>query len=245
MSAAERATELSQLRERLEARFGRAILPVGGVQPAAEPVAGLPTGLHPLDRLLPGGVPRGALSLWTGETTSGRTAALRSLVERTCSAGAAVALVDASRTLDATFGCTPAGPLPGLWVARPPEGRTGEGAWAAEALLRAGAFELVVLDGECPDHTQAHRLRGLARETDTALLVSVESAPTHGWRADVRLGFRRVGTQAGGLEPGGRFRRRVQLHGGGPGRGEREVELVHTPANRLHPGPPAADRRGR
>ncbi|MBA4156672.1 MAG: hypothetical protein H0X65_04260 [Gemmatimonadetes bacterium] len=254
--------EVRKLRGELEARFGGAIRPAGA--PAPERASGFLTGVAALDRLLPGGVPRGAISLWTGERTSGRTAALRTLVLRACAEGTSVALVDAGRTLDATFGCTPAGPVEGLWVVRPPDpDRAREASWAAEALLRAGVFGLVVLDGCMPEPTQAHRLRALARERDTAVVISAE----HGvwgakqlrgspaprtphlalpFRADVRLEFRRA-QQARGLAPGGRFRRRtrVRLAKGdtdAPAGGEREVELVHEAADRLRPGRRLPDR---
>lgn len=238
------AVDLSLLRARLENRFGAAIVPAPGRAPAREG-AGFRTGVAALDALMPGGVPRRALTLWTGEATSGRTAAGRALVEAVCRV-ARVALVDATATLDAAAWCGADGrSAPGLWVARAPgPERAGEGAWVAEALLRTGAFGLVVLDGAAPDGVEAHRLRALARDTDAALLVSVgEGVP---WKADLRLEFRRTGRGAG-LEAGGRFRRPAGVHAGrgaGLRAPEREVELVHEPADRLHPDP-SPDRRPR
>lgn len=239
------SAELARLRAELEARFGSAILPAGGAM-SGEARPGFGPGVLPLERMLPGGVPRGALSLWVGTGTSGRTAAVRALVERACVEGERVAVVDAGRALDASFGATAAGPLPGLWVVRPPEGgREREGAWAAEALLRAGVFALVVLDGCLPEQAEAHRLRALARERDAALLVSLDAGEggIMGWRADVRLEFRRQ--EGTGLMPGGRFRGRAWLSGERAGGREREVELVYEPADCLRPGAPAVDRRPR
>ncbi len=235
------AAEVQKLRAQLDARFGRVI-----VQPVPrEHIPGFSFGISALDRLLPDGVPRGALTLCAGETTAGRTAALRALVTRACTEGAQVALVDAFRTLDAAFGCTPAGPLPGLWVVRPPsEEYAEEGVWAVEALLRAGVFDLVILDGCVPEPAQLHRLRLLTKESGAALLISMEST---GARADVRLEFHRL-REARGLRVGGRFRRRVRVRAVRAGAGafptaEREVEVVHEPVNRLHPGAPVPDRR--
>lgn len=238
------ALDLSLLRARLENRFGGAILPVPGTAPAREG-AGFRTGIAGIDALLPGGVPRRALTLWTGEATSGRTAAVRALVRSACRT-ARVALVDATATLDAAAWCGEDGrSAAGLWVARPPSGeQAGEGAWVAEALLRAGAFALVVLDGPPPEPVEAHRLRALARETDAALLVSAEGDGS--WKADVRLEFRRTGRGAG-LVAGGRFRRPAAVNAGrgaGLRAPEREVELVHEPEDRLHPDP-TPDRRPR
>jgi hypothetical protein len=233
------APELIRLRAELASRFGDAILPAGLPARREEARPGLRVGVQAIDALLPGGVPRGAVSLWVGEGTSGRTAALRSLVERAGGAGAVVGVVDAGRTLDASFGSG----VEGIWVARAPSGREREGPWAAEALLRAGVFDLVVLDGWVPEAAQAHRLRALARERDAALVVSAVGAGAPGWRADTRLEFRRG--RGGGMEPGGRFRGRSVLRGERTDGREREVELVHDPADRLRPGAPSADRRPR
>jgi hypothetical protein len=239
------AVDLNRLRSELEKRFGSAIRPVPGGAPERER-DGFPTGVRALDQLLPGGVPRRAVTLWTGEATSGRTAAVRALVEAACRR-TLVALVDSTRTLDPAAWCGADGhSAPGLWVARPPTPEQAmEGAWVAEQLLRTGAFGLVVLDGPVPDATEVHRLRALARETDSALLVSVPEAGS-GWRADLRLEFRRGAAGAAGLSTGGRFRRSsgVRLAKGWSLRtGEREVELVHEPTHRLHPPAFAPDRR--
>ncbi|HEX8243759.1 MAG TPA: hypothetical protein VF541_09695 [Longimicrobium sp.] len=239
------AQDLGRLRVELEKRFGTAIRPLPGLEGAPER-PGFRTGVRALDQLLPHGIARGAATLWTGQGTSGRTAAVRALVEA-ATRETRVALVDATRTLDPAAWCGPEGhSAPGLWVARPPTpDRVMEGAWVAEQLVRTGAFGLVVLDGPAPDPTEAHRLRALARETDTALLVSTEDAHP-GWRADVRLEFRRAGDGGAGLRTGGRFRRRsgVRLaRSAGARTGEREVELVHEPTNRLHTASRAADRR--
>jgi hypothetical protein len=240
------APDLSLLRARLADRFGDAIRPAPGGAPPP-PESGFPTRVAALDALMPGGLPRRALTLWTGEGTAGRTAALRVLVEEACRS-ALVGLVDATGTLDAAAWCTAGGRSPaGLWMARPPPGEhAARGPWVAESLLRTGIFGLVVLDGALPTPVQAHRLRALARDTGAALLVSVGAGDVP-WRPDLRLEFRRVARQGGGLETGGRFRRPAEVNGcRGPSgrRGPGEVELVHAPEDRLHPDP-VPDRRPR
>src|SRR4051812_47062385 len=80
------AADLTRLRGELERRFGSAILPRPGER-AAEARAGFRTGVDALDALVPEGIPRGLLTLWTGEATSGRTAALRSTVLAACGRG--------------------------------------------------------------------------------------------------------------------------------------------------------------
>lgn len=238
------ARSLESLRAELERRFGGAVRPLERGEPERD---GFPLGVAALDRLLPEGVPRRAISLWTGEATSGRTAALRVLVAGACRARERVALVDATRTLDADAWCDDDGrSAAGLWVARPPAAEgAADGAWVAEALLRTGAFGLVILDGAAPAPAEAHRLRALARETGAALLVSVGAAEV-GWRADVRLEFRRGADGECGLRVGGRFRRRTGVRiakGTGTRSAEGEVDLVHEPPNRLRPDPPLPDRR--
>lgn len=237
------AVDLKLLRATLEKRFGEAIVPLPGQAPSRER-PGYRTGVAALDALMPGGVPRRALTLWAGEATSGRTAALRVLVEAACRE-TLVALVDATRTLDPAAWCEATGhSAPGLWVARPPTAEQAmEGAWVAETLLRTGAFGLVVLDGPAPAPVEAHRLRALARETDAAVLVSTDGGGAQ-WRADVKLEFRRAGERPG-LRTGGRFRRPSGVQaakGWGSRTGTREVELVHEPTHRLHPDP-GTDRR--
>ncbi|HEX2081747.1 MAG TPA: hypothetical protein VHG08_28845 [Longimicrobium sp.] len=239
------APDLKLLRATLEKRFGDAMVPVPGQAPSRER-DGFRTGVAALDALVPGGVPRRAITLWTGEATSGRTAALRVLVEAACRE-TLVALVDATRTLDPASWCGPDGhSAPGLWVARPPSAEHAvEGAWVAETLLRTGAFGLVVLDGPAPAPVDAHRLRAIARETDAAVLISTDGSGGTSWRADAKLEFRRAGARPG-LRPGGRFRRPSSIQmakGWGARTGERQVELVHEPADRLR-APHGPDRRG-
>lgn len=235
------------LRAELERRFGTSVLP--------QPQSGRPgfrVGLRALDGLLPAGVPRGAVTLWAGSGTSGRTAALRLLVQNTVAAGTLVALVDASRTLHAAdWSPEGLGENPGaaIWVARPPaSGQAGEGAWVAEHLARTGAFGLLVLDGCLPAPTAAHRLRSLAREHDTAVVISVGADAAPAWRPDLRVEFRSVPHAPPGLDVGGQFRRVARVGipkiGGGALIGEGEIEIVHKPPALLHPTA-GRDRRSR
>jgi hypothetical protein len=238
------APELLRLRGELERRFGTAIVPRPGVEIEPAP-PGFGTGVRALDALVPEGICRGLLTQWTGGAGSGRTAAVRAAVLAACAAGERVALVDAGATLDPADWCGGAGHPPSLWIARPPSpGREEEGAWVAEALLRTGAFALVVLDGAPLAPADAHRLRALARETGAALLVS--GGGEGGWRADLRLEFGGPRAEGAGLMPGGRFRRRAGVRvakGWGARTGTGEIELVHQPTHRLHPHSREPDRR--
>lgn len=239
------ALDLYYLRTALETRFGRAILPQHTL-PSRDVFA---TGVPRLDTLLQGGVPRSALSVWAGTGTAGRTAALRALVRHTCARGESVAVVDAGLTLDATFGCTSGGTNSGLWTVRPPAPTDGmSAAWAADALLRAGVFGLVIVDGTLPNGEQAGLLRKQARNANAALVISadrVEFRGGNGLRPDVWVEFGGSPGYGSGLLPGGRVRRRVriQVHGAGRREREQELELIHDPTDRMRADSVVPDRR--
>lgn len=232
------ASAVHDLRQVLERRFGDAILPLPGTG-TRDLRQGLRTGLLPLDRLLGGGVPRGEISLWTGPAGSGRTALLRSLVWNALSEQRRVGVIDAGRTLAAASWTTTAKQGERLWIARPPDrARAADGPWIAEAMLRSGIFDLVVLDGAEPDGPAAHRLRLLAEDRDAALLISTPQGST-GWRADRSLDCSAV--QGPALLPGGRLRRRIRvaLLKGERGRtGAAEIEILDEPPHCLCPDSP-------
>jgi RecA/RadA recombinase len=73
--------------------------------PLSDPGGGsgvLPTGLASLDRILEGGVPRGALSEIAGARSSGRTSVLLALLASAIGSGELAALVDPLDRLDPT-----------------------------------------------------------------------------------------------------------------------------------------------
>jgi hypothetical protein len=149
---------------------------------------GIPTGIVPLDRALPGGLPRGKVSVLVGPPGSGRTGVGRRIVETALAGQLDVAVVDAQRTL-AALDWAHLGEHDGFRVVRPPKPE--QAAWCADLLLRSGAFGLVVLDGgPTLDRTVAARLAGLAKQHDAALLVLADegAAPP---AAAVRLVVRR------------------------------------------------------
>ncbi len=183
------------------------------VAPERPAAPGLSTGVPALDALLlAGGLPRGRLTELVGTTGSGRTTVLRRLVATTVAQGAAVAIVDAARTLDprdwemgVLTRVVPAAQLrtggAAAWgaahdpsrlvVVRPAD--AARGAWCADVLLRSGAFALVVLDGApAVSRAVAVRLMGLAREREAAFVVS--GAPGQGTHLGgaVRLRVERV-----------------------------------------------------
>ncbi len=119
-----------------------------GVAPCRRPAAG--TGLSPLDALLGGGFPRGALAELVGPRGSGRTSVLLASLARATAGGALAALIDATDGLDpasARARGVELGQL--LWVRCGGDLRTA--IQAADVVVRGGGFELVAVDlGELP-----------------------------------------------------------------------------------------------
>jgi hypothetical protein len=194
----------------------------------------LPTGLTPLDALLPGhGIPHGRLTELLAPAGLGKTSIARSIVATTLAAGHGVAWVDATRTLDPRDWAELAGE--GLWVVRPPE--PARGAWCADILLRTGAFALVVLDGApVLSRTLGVRLAHLARETDSALLLLGDGTRASDLGGAVRLRVER--------SPSGRATT-ITLEKGGPYHHVRlDIAYWTHIAHRLCTHPEVPDRRG-
>jgi hypothetical protein len=132
----------------------------------------LPTRLASLDATLDGGLPRGRVSELSGARSTGRTALACAIAAGATGAGEAIAWIDPEDALDPDAAAR-AGLLleRTLWV-RP---RTLDDALrAADLLLAAGGFGLVVLDvAESPPRSHIHwtRLARAAERTRTVLLV--------------------------------------------------------------------------
>ena len=108
-----------------------------------QPRERLATGLDPLDRLLPGGLPRGRLVELSGRRSSGRFSIGLSALASVTSTGEPAALVDLGEHLDPQGAAASGVDLELLLWARPR--RVKEALAAAEMLLAAG-FPLVVAD---------------------------------------------------------------------------------------------------
>jgi hypothetical protein len=140
--------------------------------------ARLPTGAAPLDALIGGGWPKGALSELAGGRSTGRTALLLGSLAEALRRGETVALVDVGGTLDARAALRGGVALPRLlWIRCTPD----KALVAAEIVLGAGGFGLVALDlGE-----QRHqgptaawlRLKRGAEQQGTAVLVTAARRP--------------------------------------------------------------------
>ncbi len=187
----------------------------------------LPTGLAPLDELLGGGLPEGRITELCG-ARGGRTAVALHAAARLTVQGRLVALVDGSDALDPRSAAAIGVDLQRLlWVRMPP----GKLAGASDALLRGGAFSLVILDlaalppRALPVGPAWVRLARAAESARASLLVlNAHAGKGPGFCAAAALALSRS---------------RVAHTGRGPGRllqgFSAEVELVH---NKL--GRPAA-----
>ncbi|HEV8319970.1 MAG TPA: hypothetical protein VG389_00040 [Myxococcota bacterium] len=147
--------------------------PAGEPEAAPAPSGGWSTGVAALDRALGARwcAQPGAVAALVGERSSGRTALLCALCAHRVAQGEVVALVDATRTL-------PAAVLARIEqrravVIRP--ARDAEALWAADQLLRVGAFRLVVVvGGPAPGEVVLRRIAGLARAAAAKVLLLPE-----------------------------------------------------------------------
>ncbi len=177
-----RAVALQELERRIEGVEGR---PAAGVDT-------VPTGLVPLDALLPeGGLPRGRATEWSGPRSCGKLALLRRALSGFHALGEPVVLIDALHLAHAPDWLELSERGPAFWVIRPPPG---EAAWCADLVLRSGAFGAVVLDvvdgppsGVEVRRSVGVRLQRLAEEAGSVLILLAE-LPVAGLRLRFRPG---------------------------------------------------------
>jgi hypothetical protein len=157
-------------REELLGELRRRIV---GIQRPAKPSGMAATGIEGVDRLLGGGVPRGRMTEIVGRRSSGRTALAIATLSAATRRGEAAALIDVDGMVDVRSAEGAGIALDRLlWVNA---GDAKRGIQAADLVLRAGGFGVVVLDvGEVtPRAPDAAWLR-LARDAEggrSALLL--------------------------------------------------------------------------
>jgi hypothetical protein len=161
---------------------------LGTARPLAVPR--LPTGIAGLDATLGGGLPRGQISELAGPRSMGRTGLACAVAASATRAGETIAWVDPADALEPEAAAAAGVALARtLWV-RPRA--VADALKAAELLLGAGGFGLVVLDlpGEKPRPGVWPRLAHAAERTRAVLLV-VTNRRTAGTSAALGLTLER------------------------------------------------------
>jgi len=142
---------------------------LGTVRP--DVLARLPTGLPVLDEALGGGLPRGRITELAGPRSTGRTGLACAIAARATTAGETIAWIDPADALDPDAAAKAGLELTHtLWV-RPRS--TEDALRAAEIVLGAGGFGLVVLDTDATRSGAGRwpRLARAAERTRSTLLV--------------------------------------------------------------------------
>lgn len=169
--ALDRRDQLAELRELLRSKFpGLGVLdrPEYGV---------LGSGLPSLDQLLPGGLPKGAVTLLTGGPSCGKTAIALVFVAELLRCGGSAAWVHLGALSAATV--AHAGIAPERLLSVRAES-LGQARRCADFLLRWQAFHLVVVDwpgrgGRGADWNRVHRL--VTGSSDALLVIAPDLPP--------------------------------------------------------------------
>lgn len=146
--AAATANEKTQALDRalaaLDKQFGRGTVMKLGEQTKMQ-VDVIPTGCIELDLALGvGGIPRGRIIEIFGPESSGKTTVALHLIAETQKLGGLAAFIDAEHALDPAYAKRLGVNIDELYISQP---NTGEDALEiAEALVRSGAIEIVVID---------------------------------------------------------------------------------------------------
>jgi recombination protein RecA len=129
----------------IERSFGKGSIMRLGTQEVAEGVQVIPTGSLSLDLATGiGGYPRGRVVEIYGPESSGKTTLALNAIARAQQAGGIAAFIDAEHALDVTYAARLGVNVEDLLVSQPD---TGEQALeVAEALVRSGAVDVVVID---------------------------------------------------------------------------------------------------
>jgi recombination protein RecA len=140
----DKSTALEAALQQIEKNFGKGSIMKLGAS-AAQGIEVIPTGCLPLDIALGvGGVPRGRIIEIYGPESSGKTTVALHIAAEAQKMGGTAAFIDAEHALDPVYAHNLGVNLDDLLVSQPD---TGEQALEiAEALVRSGAVDLVVVD---------------------------------------------------------------------------------------------------
>jgi recombination protein RecA len=140
----DKSTALEAALQQIEKNFGKGSIMKLGAS-AAQGIEVIPTGCLPLDIALGvGGIPRGRIIEIYGPESSGKTTVALHIAAEAQKMGGTAAFIDAEHALDPVYAHNLGVNLDDLLVSQPD---TGEQALEiAEALVRSGAVDLVVVD---------------------------------------------------------------------------------------------------
>lgn len=153
VSSEDKKKALDTALEQIEKRFGKgAVMKLG--QAAAMNVDAIPTGSIGLDLALGiGGVPKGRIIEVYGPESSGKTTVALQIIAQAQKRGGEAAFIDVEHALDPVYAKALGVDIDGLLVSQPD---TGEQALEiAEALVRSGAIDVIVIDSVAAMTTQA------------------------------------------------------------------------------------------
>jgi recombination protein RecA len=141
----EKMKALEMAISQIEKNFGKGSIMRLGEESAVEGVQAIPTGSLTLDIATGiGGLPRGRVVEIFGPESSGKTTLALNAIAQAQIAGGAAAFIDAEHALDVNYAKKIGVKVDDLLVAQPD---TGEQALeVAEALVRSGALDIVVID---------------------------------------------------------------------------------------------------
>ena len=171
--ANEKAKALELAIGQIEKRFGKGSIMKLGESATASPVAAIPTGALSLDLALGiGGIPRGRITEIFGPESSGKTTLAQTVIAQAQKLGGTAAYIDVEHALDPTYAAKCGVNVDSMLISQPD---TGEQALEiAEALLRSGAVDIIVVDSVAALVSQAE-IEGEMGDTHVALQARLMS----------------------------------------------------------------------
>ena len=153
MSKEDKRKALDTAIANLEKTYGEgSVMRLG--QASALNVEAIPTGSMTLDMALGiGGVPRGRIVEIYGPESSGKTTVALSIVAQAQKLGGEVAFIDVEHALDPTYAASLGVDIDSMLVSQPDSGE--QALEIAEALVRSGALDVIVLDSVAAMVTKA------------------------------------------------------------------------------------------
>jgi len=139
----EKALELAI--SQIERRFGKGSVMKLGEVAASSQVEAIPTGSLALDLALgTGGIPRGRITEIFGPEASGKTTLGQHVIAEAQKRGGMAAYIDVEHALDPTYAASCGVNVDELLISQPDTGE--EALEIAEALVRSGAIDVIVID---------------------------------------------------------------------------------------------------